>query len=118
MSQGPLPSEIKVNPGRDRMSITFWDGQSYVLDAEYLRVSSPSAEVRGHSPDQRITVAGKRDVRIADIVATGNYAIRIRFDDGHDTGIFTWSYLQDLGANHEARWQAHLAELAEKGLQR
>ena len=79
---------------------------------------SPSAEVQGHSEAQRVTVAGKKDVRIARIEPVGNYAARIVFDDGHDTGLFVWEYLRDLGENQEARWQAYLTDLAAKGLAR
>jgi DUF971 family protein len=83
-----------------------------------LRVLSPSAEVQGHSPEQRVTVPGKRDVAISRIEPVGNYAVRIVFDDRHDTGIFTWTYLRELGEEREERWQAYLDELAEKGLRR
>jgi DUF971 family protein len=83
-----------------------------------LRVLSPSAEVQGHSPEQRVTVPGKRNVAIAAIEPVGNYAVRIIFDDRHDTGIFTWTYLDTLGREKETRWQAYLDELAEKGLSR
>jgi ATP-binding protein involved in chromosome partitioning len=79
---------------------------------------SPSAEVQGHSPEQRVTVAGKRKVKIKDLRPVGNYAIRIAFDDGHDTGLFTWTYLQELGREKEKRWGEYLADLERKGLKR
>jgi DUF971 family protein len=98
--------------------VRFDDGKHFSLPAELLRVLSPSAEVQGHSEAQRVTVAGKKDVRIARIEPVGNYAARIVFDDGHDTGLFVWEYLRDLGENQEARWQAYLTDLAAKGLAR
>jgi len=88
------------------------------LSAEYLRVESPSAEVRGHSESERKTVSGKSNVAIRDVVPTGNYAARLVFDDGHETGIYTWSYLRELGVEREARWTVYLAELGKKGLRR
>jgi DUF971 family protein len=88
------------------------------LPAEMLRVLSPSAEVQGHSPEQRVTVPGKKNVRILRLEPVGNYAVRIIFDDGHDTGLFVWNYLRDLGENQEARFQNYLDELAAKGLTR
>ncbi|MBO6716400.1 MAG: DUF971 domain-containing protein [Rhizobiaceae bacterium] len=111
------PSELRVSKDRRELTVSFADG-SYKLPAEMLRVLSPSAEVQGHSPEQRVTVPGKRDVAIAAIEPVGNYAVRIVFDDGHDTGIFTWSYLDTLGREQETRWQAYLDELAQKGLSR
>jgi len=92
--------------------------QRYELSAEMLRVMSPSAEVQGHAPDQRITVSGKQNVRITELRPVGSYAVRIVFNDGHDTGLFTWGYLADLGREKEARWASYLAELEEKGLSR
>lgn len=83
-----------------------------------LRVLSPSAEVQGHSPEQRVTVPNKASVAIRQLLPVGNYAVRIVFDDGHDSGLFTWVYLAELGANKEAKWQAYLDELKEKGLSR
>jgi DUF971 family protein len=88
------------------------------LPAEMLRVLSPSAEVQGHSPEQRVIVPGKRNVAISRIEPVGNYAVRIVFDDFHDTGIFTWHYLRELGEEREERWQAYLDELAAKELSR
>jgi DUF971 family protein len=111
------PTEIRVSKDRKLLTVSL-GAESFVLPAEMLRVLSPSAEVQGHSPEQRVTVGGKRDVTISRIEPMGNYAIRITFDDGHDTGIFTWSYLSTLGRDKKARWEGYLAELAEKGLRR
>jgi DUF971 family protein len=111
------PTELRVSKDRRELAVSFADLQ-HRLPAEMLRVLSPSAEVQGHSPDQRVTVPGKRDVTIAAIEPVGNYAVRIVFDDRHDTGIFTWAYLDTLGREKETRWQAYLDELAAKGLSR
>ena len=107
------PSELRVSKDRRELNVRFGD-TAYLLTAEMLRVLSPSAEVQGHSPEQRVTVPGKRNVAIRAIEPVGNYAVRIIFDDGHDTGLFTWSYLRALGEE----WEAYLAELAAKGLSR
>lgn len=114
----PWPTDLKVDKDRRLLTIAFDDGADYELTAELLRVMSPSAEVQGHSPEERVTVPGKKAVRILRIEPVGNYAARIVFDDGHDTGLFTWAYLRDLGENREARWQDYLAELAAKRLTR
>ena len=112
------PREIRVRRATRRIEVDFADGQRFSYPAEYLRVLSPSAEVQGHSPAERVTVPGKRDVGILTVEPIGHYAIRITFDDGHDTGIFTWPYLLELGEQQEARWQAYLAELHVKRLSR
>jgi DUF971 family protein len=114
----PWPSELKVDKDRRLLTIAFDDGADFSLPAELLRVMSPSAEVQGHSPEERVTVPGKRAVRILRVEPVGNYAARIVFDDGHNTGLFTWAYLRELGENKEARWQDYLAELAAKRLTR
>jgi DUF971 family protein len=111
------PSELRVSRDRRLLTVTF-QGAAYELPAEMLRVLSPSAEVQGHAPDQRVTVGGKKDVAIASIIPTGHYAVRIAFTDGHDTGIFTWTYLETLGREKDARWGAYLDELRGKGLSR
>ena len=111
------PTEIRVSKDRKELTVSF-GGASHRLTAEMLRVLSPSAEVQGHSPEQRVTVPGKRKVAISGIEPVGNYAIRIIFDDRHDTGIFTWTYLDTLGREREARWSAYLDELTAKGLSR
>lgn len=112
------PKELRVSKDRKLLTVTFPDHTPFELTAEFLRVVSPSAEVQGHSPEQRVTVPGKKDVAIAKIEPVGNYAVRIVFDDSHDTGIFTWNYLHTLGHEKAARWQAYLDELAAKGLSR
>ena len=112
------PKELRVSKDRKLLTVTFPDHAPIELPAEMLRVLSPSAEVQGHSPDQRVTVPGKRNVAIQKIEPVGNYAIRITFDDRHDSGIFTWVYLHELGHEKEERWQAYLDELAAKGLGR
>ncbi|MCI5077301.1 DUF971 domain-containing protein [Oricola sp.] len=112
------PTELRVSQDRRTMTVTFNSGEAFALPAEMLRVLSPSAEVQGHSPEQRVTVWGKRDVAIAEIVPTGNYAVRIVFDDRHETGIFTWTYLARLGRDKDALWQEYLDELDEKGMSR
>lgn len=114
----PWPTEIRLSPDKRTLTVSFEDGARYALAAEYLRVTSPSAEVQGHNKSQKQTVPGKIDVAIATINPVGNYAIRLNFDDGHDTGLFTWTYLAELGRDHEKLWAAYLAELQEKGLSR
>jgi DUF971 family protein len=112
------PTEIKVDKDRRLLTVGFDDGARFELSAELLRVLSPSAEVQGHAPEQRVTVAGKKNVRIARLEPIGNYAVRIVFDDGHDTGLYTWAYLRELGQDRDARWQAYLDDLAAKTLTR
>lgn len=114
----PWPTEIRLSPDKRNLTVTFEDGARYELAAEYLRVTSPSAEVQGHNKAQKQTVPGKIDVTIASIQPVGNYAIRLIFDDGHDTGLFTWTYLAELGRDHDKLWAAYQAELQEKGLSR
>ena len=112
------PTEVRLAKDRKVLTVTFDSGESFALAAEYLRVMSPSAEVQGHSPDERKTVPGKRKVMILEVQPVGNYAIRLVFDDMHSTGIYSWDYLRELGRDHEANWQAYLDELREKGLHR
>ena len=112
------PTELRLDKDKRVLTVTFEDGKSFALPAELLRVLSPSAEVQGHSEAQRVTVAGKRNVGIARIEPVGNYAVRIVFDDGHDTGLFVWEYLRELGENKETRWQGYLHDLAAKRLSR
>src|SRR3954449_13055683 len=114
----PWPVEIRLVKDRRALIVAFDDGSTFSLPAELLRVTSPSAEVQGHSEAQRKTVAGKRNVSILSVDAVGNYAIRIGFDDMHDTGIYSWAFLYDLGAKAEARFQGYLDDLAAKGLDR
>ncbi|MFM1813329.1 MAG: hypothetical protein RLZ98_24 [Pseudomonadota bacterium] len=112
------PPTLAVAPASDVLKITFEDGETHDLTAEMLRVMSPSAEVQGHSPEQRVTVGGKRNVRIKGLRPVGNYAVRIVFDDGHDTGLYAWDYLARLGREKEVRWKGYLEELDRKGLKR
>ncbi len=112
------PTEIKLRRAENILIITFDDGTTASLPAEYLRVESPSAEVQGHSPEQRQLVSGKRHVAITTIEPTGNYAIRLIFSDGHDTGIFSWDYLHRLGQEYAERWAKYLALLEGSGLKR
>jgi DUF971 family protein len=112
------PVEIRLKSAEKTLEIDFDDGAAFSLPAEYLRVESPSAEVQGHSASQKQLVAGRRHVGILAIEPVGNYAVRLKFDDLHDTGIFSWNYLYQLGREHEARWRAYLNELAGKGLSR
>ncbi|MGD9786091.1 MAG: iron-sulfur cluster carrier protein ApbC [Hyphomicrobiaceae bacterium] len=110
--------ELEVAEGGSRLGVRFEDGRAYDLSAEMLRVMSPSAEVQGHSPDQRVTVAKKRNVKIANLEPVGNYAVKIVFDDGHSTGLYAWSYLDTLGREKDRRWADYETELARKGLSR
>jgi DUF971 family protein len=112
------PVEIRVKSAEKRLEIDFDDGRNFALPAELLRVESPSAEVQGHGPGGKTLVPGKRNVGIMGVDAVGNYAIRIRFDDGHDTGIFSWTYLRELGERQGEMWNAYLAALAARGLSR
>ena len=112
------PTELKLAGDKRTLTVAFEDGASHDLSAEYLRVMSPSAEVQGHSPDQRKTVGGKRDVMILNVQPVGNYAVRLTFDDMHSSGIYGWDYLDTLGREKDERWEAHLAELAAKGMKR
>lgn len=112
------PTELRVSKDRQRLAVTFNDGQSFDLSAEMLRVLSPSAEVQGHGPGQKLTVAGKRNVAIIAMTPTGNYAVRIGFDDMHDTGIFTWTYLRELGERGVELFENYEKELADKGMSR
>jgi DUF971 family protein len=114
----PWPSELRLAPAKDALAIAFDNGDSFTLPAEYLRVESPSAEVQGHAADQKKIVPGKRHVRIVSLEPVGNYAVRIGFDDGHDTGLYSWEYLHRLGREHADKWQAYLGALRAKGLSR
>ena len=114
----PWPTELRLAKDKKALRVTFDTGESFALDAEYLRVMSPSAEVQGHSPDERKAQPGKRNVAILEVHPIGNYAVRLVFDDMHSTGIYSWDYFLDLGRNREKHWQAYLDELAVKGLSR
>ena len=112
------PSEIRLSKDKRSLTVAFDDGAMFNLAAEYLRVTSPSAEVQGHSPSERKTVPGKRDVMIIGVDPVGNYAVKLTFDDMHSTGIYGWDYLYELGVRHEEKWADYLAELEAKGLSR
>ena len=112
------PVEIRLVKDRRALHVTFEDGNAFTLSPELLRVTSPSAEVQGHSEAQRKTVGGKRNVTILSVDPVGNYAVRIGFDDMHSTGIYSWAFLSDLGVNAERRFQDYLDDLQAKGLDR
>ena len=112
------PSELRVSKERNALTVTFPGEPPVQLSAEMLRVMSPSAEVQGHSPDQRVLVTGKENVTIASLEPIGHYAVRIVFSDGHSTGLFTWTYLDELGRNRDQLWANYLQELEEKGVRR
>lgn len=115
---GAKPTDIRLHRVSRILEVTFDDGQTFKLPCEYLRVFSPSAEVRGHGPGQETLQAGKQEVNINAIEPVGHYAVRLVFDDGHDTGLFTWATLHDLGVNQERYWQDYLNRLAQAGLAR
>ena len=112
------PSELRLHKDRKTLTVSFEGGERYDLAAEYLRVKSPSAEVQGHSAEERKTVAGKKEVAILEVLPVGNYAVRLVFDDMHSTGIYSWGTLRDFGRNHERYWQDYLDDLATKNLSR
>jgi DUF971 family protein len=112
------PTELRYDKAARTLTVSFDDGRSFALPAELLRVESPSAEVQGHAPSQKKLVAGRRHVGIIGIEPVGNYAVKLVFDDLHDSGIYTWDYLAELGENQESRWQGYLDALAARGLRR
>lgn len=114
----PWPVELRVFKEEGRLEIDFSDGHACALTTEYLRVESPSAEVQGHGPSQKKIVSGRRHVKIAAVEAVGHYAIRIVFDDKHDSGIYSWAYLRELSETHAERWAAYQAALLQRGLSR
>ena len=109
------PTELRVDASRSILTISFDSGERFALPAEYLRVESPSAEVQGHSAAQKQTVSGKRHIKITSIEPVGNYAARIIFDDGHDTGLYSWDYLHELGREQNAKWSTYLSALRKIG---
>ena len=115
---GPRPTQLTLHQASHVLEIAFDDGSGYRLPCEYLRVESPSAEVQGHGPGQKVLVAGKRDVNVRAIEPVGNYGVLLRFDDGHATGIYTWSFLRQLGEEQDARWPTYVAALEAAGLSR
>lgn len=114
----PRPTDIVLHTASRELEVAFDDDSRYRLSAEYLRVNSPSAEVTGHGPGQRVLVSGKREVGIVAVEPIGRYAVRLRFTDGHDSGIFTWGILHTLGCEQEKTWASYLAELESAGLSR
>jgi DUF971 family protein len=114
----PQPTAITLHQVSRVLEVGFDDGSVFRLPCEYLRVYSPSAEVRGHGPGQEVLQVGKRDVAISAIEPVGHYALRPSFSDGHDTGIYSWDYLYDLGVRHQELWQQYLGRLADAGASR
>jgi DUF971 family protein len=114
----PHPTEIKLHQKSRVLEIAFADGKTFRLPCEFLRVYSPSAEVRGHGPGQEVLQTGKKDVEITAIEPVGRYAIQPKFSDGHDTGIYSWDYLYELGVKQDAQWKSYLARLEEAGKSR
>lgn len=112
------PTELRLRKDKAALTVVFDTGEAFEFPAEFLRVLSPSAEVQGHSPDERKTVGGKRNVTILEVHPVGNYAVRLVFDDMHSTGIFSWDYFARLGRDQGRMWRAYLDELAAKGLSR
>jgi DUF971 family protein len=114
----PRPTEIKLHQKSRLLEVAFDDGQRFSLPCEYLRVFSPSAEVRGHGPGQEVLQVGKRDVAITAIEPVGSYAVKLVFSDGHDTGLYSWDYLHELGEKQESSWKSYLARLEQAGASR
>jgi DUF971 family protein len=114
----PVPTELRLHKNRQTLTIAFDSGETFDLPAEYLRVRSPSAEVQGHSAEERKTVGGKRNVMVVEVLPVGNYAVRLMFDDLHSTGIYSWDYLCELGRNYADHWRDYLDELAAKNMTR
>ena len=112
------PSEIRLRKKSRQLAVDFADGSQFEMSFEYLRVHSPSAEVKGHGPGQEVLQTGKENVQITALEPIGHYAIRIVFDDGHDTGLYSWNYLYELGAEQDKRWQAYLDRLTAAGYPR
>ena len=112
------PTEVRLDRATRSLVLSYPDGGRFVLPAEYLRVESPSAEVQGHGPGEKRLIHGRRHVGIMTVQPVGHYAVRLGFDDLHDTGIFSWDYLRTLGEQQEARWEGYLAALQARGLSR
>lgn len=115
MSEAPRPTDVRLRQQSRVLELTFDDGSEYHLPCEYLRVYSPSAEVKGHGPGQEVLQVGKERVNIESIEPVGTYAVTLKFDDGHDTGIYSWKYLYELAVNRDAYWQDYLRRLQEAG---
>ena len=118
MPMSPVPVEIRLRRKSRRLLVRFDDESCFDLPFEYLRVYSPSAEVKGHGPGQEVLQTGKEDVRVTAIEPVGHYAVQLVFDDGHDTGLYTWAYLYELGRDQEVNWQAYLDRLEAEGYAR
>jgi DUF971 family protein len=114
----PTPTEIKLHQKSRVLEITFSDGSRFDLPYEYLRVYSPSAEVRGHGPGQEVLQTGKKDIEIVNLEPVGSYAVQPQFSDGHSTGIYSWEYLYELGVNRESLWKKYLERLKQAGARR
>lgn len=114
----PIPSEIKLHQKSRRLELGYENGESYSLDFEYLRVFTPSAEARGHGPGQETLQTGKRNVDIERIEPVGSYAVRLVFSDGHDSGLYSWDLLYNLGKHHDELWQEYLKQIETQGLSR
>ena len=115
MAKGPRPSDITLHQQSNMLDITFDDGTRFSMPVEYLRVYSPSAEVRGHGPGQEVLQTGKRNVGVTAIEPIGMYAVKLVFSDGHDTGIYSWEYLHELGRKQDSNWKTYLARLQQAG---
>ena len=118
MNRGPRPTDITLHQQSNMLDVAFDDGSRFSMPVEYLRVHSPSAEVRGHGPGQEVLQTGKRDVGIKAIEPIGMYAVKLVFSDGHDTGIYSWEYLHELGRKHDSNWKTYLARLEQAGKSR
>ena len=118
MSKPTRPTELHLHQVSRTLEVAFEDGRSFTLPVEYLRVFSPSAEVRGHGPGQEVLQAGKREVNVSAIDPVGMYAVKLVFTDGHDTGIYSWDYLYELGEKQDAYWKSYLARLQAAGKSR
>lgn len=118
VATAPIPTAITLHQKSRLLEVAFSDGQTFKLTCEFLRVHSPSAEVRGHGPGQEVLQVGKRDVEIKDIEPVGAYAVKLVFSDGHDTGLYSWEYLYELGETQASSWKSYLARLEQAGASR
>jgi len=118
MEKKLVPTEIRYEKSEDKLYVSFDNGDSYVFTAEYLRVFSPSAEVRGHGPDSAVLQVGKKDVKILSIEPVGNYAVILSFDDGHNSGIYSWSWFHTIGESQDEMWAKYLQDLSDAGAKR
>lgn len=114
----PRPTEIKLHQVSHILEVTFNDGKNFQFTCEYLRVFSPSAEVRGHGPGQEVLQVGKKDITIKAVEPVGSYAVKLEFSDGHDTGLYSWDYLYDLGKNQAGNWAGYLKRMEQSGARR